>query len=41
MKLVGKLKGIFKMPEFEDSTHAAMWHYRFNPLMLLISALCR
>ena len=41
MKLVGKLKGILKMPEFEDSNHAAMWHYRFNPLMLLISALFR
>ena len=40
-KLVNNLKSIVVMPEFEDSKSASMWKYRFNPVMLIVSALTR
>lgn len=40
-RLVRNLSSIVIMPEFEDSRSAAMWQYRFNPLMLLWVALSR
>lgn len=40
-RLLNKIKSIDNMPEFEDSRSASMWRYRFNPVMLVVSALAR
>lgn len=40
-RLVRNLRGIVIMPEFEDSRSAAIWQYRFNPIMMIWCALTR